>query len=389
MKRSTFILTLALALPGASLVHANEPLPRDEKNASFRNEVRDSMNRGIEAIVKLQNADGSFGRDTQHPAVTALALVALQREPTGRFVGKNAPALMEKGYAYLRRFVQPDGGIYNTDAGLANYNTSVCLLALAGAGDPKDGKLLEAARGYVVGQQASGMAKPATDGGIGYGTVGASPKRGHPDLDNTLIALEALRATQSLVADKAGAKDLNWQAAIDFISRCQNLPETNKEKWASGDPANRGGFIYYPGYSNAGEVDLKGGGTALRSYGSMSYAGLLSFIYADLKPSDLRVKVAVDWLQKNYTVEENPGMEQSGYYYYLHLMAKGLAAAGIKELEVGGKKVDWRRDLAFRLMKLQREDGVWLNETPRWKENNAVLVTAYGVMALEIIYGQL
>ena len=121
----------------------------------------------------------------------------------------------------------------------------------------------------------------------------------------------------------------------------------------------------------------------------MTYAGLLSFIYSDLKPTDARVKAAVEWLQKNYTLEENPGMEKSGYYYYLHLMAKGLAAAGITELEVGGKKVDWRRDLAMRLMKLQTADGTWLNDQPRWKENNSVLVTAYCVMALEIVYGQL
>ena len=389
MKRRTFILTTTLALAGAHFAHADELLPRDEKNVSFRNEVRDAMNRGIEALAKAQNADGSFGKDTQHPAISALALVALQREPTGRFVGRKPPESVAKGYAYLRRFVQPDGGIYNEAAGLANYNTSVALLALAGAGDPADEKLLQAARAYVVGQQATGMVKSETNGGIGYGSVGASPKRGHPDLDNTLIAIEALRSTQALVADKAGTKDLNWQAAIDFVTRCQNLPGANKEKWASGDPANKGGFVYYPGFSNAGEVELEGGGKALRSYGSMTYAGLLSFIYSDLKPTDARVKAAVEWLQKNYTLEENPGMEKSGYYYYLHLMAKGLAAAGITELEVGGKKVDWRRDLAMRLMKLQTADGTWLNDQPRWKENNSVLVTAYCVMALEIVYGQL
>ena len=184
-------------------------------------------------------------------------------------------------------------------------------------------------------------------------------------------------------------KDLNWQAAIDFISRCQNLPATNKEKWVSGDPENKGGFIYYPGYSNAGETMLEGGGKALRSYGSMSYAGLLSFIYADVKKDDPRVLAAVEWLNKHYTLDENPGLEQQGYFYYLHLMAKGLSASGIKELEVGGKRVDWRRELAMRLMKLQQQDGSWTNESPRWKENNPVLVTTYCTLTLEILYGQM
>jgi squalene-hopene/tetraprenyl-beta-curcumene cyclase len=387
MKRRHFLVIAALALGSIPCLRAaNEPLPRDEKNLSFRNEIRDSLERGLAWLRTQQNPDGSFGKDTLHPALTALPLVAFQREPTGRFAGAD---FMTKGYAFLRGFVQPDGGIYSTDGGLANYNTSVCLLALAGANDPKDHPLLLKARAYVVGQQASGMAKSETNGGIGYGTVGASPKRGHPDLDNTVVALEALRATKNLVADKPATKDLNWQAAIDFISRCQNLPGSNKEKWVSGDPANKGGFIYYPGFSNAGEVPLEGGGKALRSYGSMSYAGLLSFIYSDVKKDDARVAAAVDWLRRHYSLNENPGLDQEGYYYYLHLMAKGLAAAGITELEVGGKKVNWRRDLSMRLMKLQQQDGSWANSTPRWKEGNPVLVTSYCVMTLEILYSQM
>ncbi len=386
MKRRQFLAT-TIALGASAWVRAaDEPLPKDAKNLSFRNELKDSLDRSLAWLRTQQNADGSFGKDTLHPALTALPLVAFQRDPAGRFATAD---FAMKGYAYLRGFTQPDGGIYSKENGLANYNTSVCLLALAGANEPKDLDMLLKARAYVVGQQASGMAKPETDGGIGYGSIGASPKRGHPDLDNTLIALEALRATKHLVADKPGTKDLNWNAAIDFVSRCQNLPSHNKEKWASGDADNKGGFVYFPGSSNAGEVTLEGGGKALRSYGSMSYAGLLSFIYADVKKDDPRVTAAVEWLRKHYTLDENPGLERSGYFYYLHLMAKGLTAAGITELEVGGKKSDWRPALAERLMKLQQQDGSWLNETPRWKENNPVLVTTYCALTLEILYGQL
>ena len=386
MKRRQFLATATLALGAAAWMRAaDEPLPKDEKNLSFRNEIRDSLERALTWLRTQQNPDGSFGKDTLHPALSALPLVAFQREPAGRFAKAD---FLRKGYAYLSGFTQPDGGIYNKESGLANYNTSVCLLALAGADEPKDLDVLLKARAYVVGQQASGMAKAETDGGIGYGSVGASPKRGHPDLDNTVVALEALRATKHLVADRPGTKDLNWNAAIEFVSRCQNLP-SNKQPWASGDANNKGGFIYYPGYSNAGETTLEGGGKALRSYGSMSYAGLLSFIYADVKKDDPRVLAAVEWLNKHYTLAENPGLEQQGYFYYLHLMAKGLTAAGITELESGGKKSDWRRELAMRLMKLQQQDGSWLNETPRWKENNNVLVTTYCALTLEILYGQL
>lgn len=385
MKRRQFLATTIAFGASAFTRAADEPLPRDGKNLSFRNEIRDSLNRSLVWLRAQQNADGSFGKDTLHPALTALPLIAFQREPAGRFAKEEFVA---KGYAYLRGFTQPDGGIYSKENGLANYNTSVCLLALVGANEPKDLDTLVKARAYVVGQQAGGMAKPETDGGIGYGSIGASPKRGHPDLDNTVVALEALRATKHLIADKPGTKDLNWNAAIDFVARCQNLP-SNKQPWASGDADNKGGFIYYPGFSNAGEVTLEGGGKALRSYGSMSYAGLLSFIYADVKSDDPRVTAAVAWLRKHYTLDENPGLEKSGYFYYLHLMAKGLTAAGITELEVGGKKSDWRLALAERLMKLQQQDGSWLNDTARWKENNPVLVSTYCALTLEILYAQL
>ena len=185
-------------------------------------------------------------------------------------------------------------------------------------------------------------------------------------------------------------KDLNWKAAADFISRCQNLPATNKEPWASDDSANLGGFIYYPGFSNRGEEDLGNGKKAWRSYGTMTYAGMLSLLYADVKKDDIRVKTALEWLTKNYTVTENPGMEKQGYYYFLHLATKGLSAAGVGELQLAdGKKADWKREIATKLLSLQQGDGHWVNDVGRWMETDPILVTCYGVLSLEQIYNQL
>lgn len=384
MKTPTLLLTAALLAP--ALFAAEDPIPRDPRKLSLRNEIQLAIDKGLRFLKTQQKEDGSWSdADPNHPALTALPLVAFQREPSGKYM-KEQPEFMRKGYAFIRSKAQPDGGIYTK--GLSNYNTSTALMALLNSGDPKDEPLLKAAKDFIVGQQAKGMTDPSLDGGISYGPTGTS--RQHPDLDNHLVGIEALRAYQAARKNVEGeGKQLNWQAAIDFISRSQNLTATNKEKWASDDPANKGGFVYFPGDSKAGEMKLPDGRVALRSYGSMSYAGLLSFIYADVKKDDQRVVAALDWLKKNYTLKENPGMERAGLFYYYHLMTKALAAADVKTLETPKGKVDWASELALKLINTQAGDGSWVNDTARWMEKDPVLVTTYCVLSLEIIFHRL
>jgi squalene-hopene/tetraprenyl-beta-curcumene cyclase len=385
MKTPTLLLTAA-ALLAPALFAAEDPIPRDPRKLSLRNEIQLAIDKGLRFLKTQQKEDGSWSdADPNHPALTALPLVAFQREPSGKYM-KEQPEFMRKGYAFIRTKAQPDGGIYTK--GLSNYNTSTALMALLNSGDPKDEPLLKAAKDFIVGQQAKGMTDPSLDGGISYGPTGTS--RQHPDLDNHLVGIEALRAYQAARKNVEGeGKQLNWQAAIDFISRSQNLTATNKEKWASDDPANKGGFVYFPGDSKAGEMKLPDGRVALRSYGSMSYAGLLSFIYADVKKDDQRVVAALDWLKKNYTLKENPGMERAGLFYYYHLMTKALAAADVKTLETPNGKVDWASELALKLINTQAGDGSWVNDTARWMEKDPVLVTTYCVLSLEIIFHRL
>src|ERR1051325_1675662 len=143
MKTSITFLTAAALFTSMNLaaLSAAEPLPRNEGNVSLRNEVLLAIDKGLAWLQQQQQADGSFANpensaaSVEHPALTALPLIAFHRQPTGKGAGEYAE-LLRKGYAFLRGKAQPDGGIYTT--GLSNYNTSIALMALLNSGDPKD-----------------------------------------------------------------------------------------------------------------------------------------------------------------------------------------------------------------------------------------------------------
>ncbi|MFQ6115710.1 MAG: prenyltransferase/squalene oxidase repeat-containing protein, partial [bacterium] len=170
-----------------------------------------------------------------------------------------------------------------------------------------------------------------------------------------------------------------WDKAIKFLQRCQNNSETN-DLSSTALVGNDGGFIYYPGNSKAGN-DEEG---IPRSYSGMTYAGLLSFIYANVDKHDPRVQAAVKWIQNHYTVDENYGLGMQGLYYNYHVMSKALAAYGEPIIiDAKGIEHNWYKELAQKLISLQKPEGFWVNEESRWMEADPVVVTAYAILALE------
>jgi squalene-hopene/tetraprenyl-beta-curcumene cyclase len=318
--------------------------------------------------TKGQAADGSYSAEAG-PAVTALVTAGILR--SGRTADDPTVA---KSLKYLEGFVHPDGGIYPENSTHKNYETSVALQCFAAANtDKRYDELIKNAERYVKGIQwdtEDDIDKAHVNfGGAGYGS------RRRPDLSNTSFLLDALKSVG------AGPDDEAVQKALVFVSRCQNLEsEYNTTPFAA--KVNDGGFYYSPaagGSSQAGEAP--GGG--LRSYGSMTYAGLKSMVYAGLKPDDPRVKAAVKWLKEHYSLDENPGMGDAGLYYYYQTYARALAALGSDEFsDAAGKKHDWRAELVEQLAKRQQADGSWVNENSRWLEGNPNLVTGYVLLAL-------
>lgn len=384
--RKISVLVLCLGVSGGLLRGAEPVVNRVPRDQSFANEVEHALTRGLAWLQANQNSNGWWSTPDQ-PAVTALALTAFKGDPENHYRTPE-PAWLRRGFDFVLASAQPDGGIHRSN--LVTYNTSISMMALLAANKPEYDPVIRKARGFLVGLQRDfgdkGRLDDVFDGGIGYGS-----KYQHSDMGNTLAALEAIYHSRHLVADQkqlADAKDLDWAAAIQFLQNCQNLPAYNKQKWASDDAKNKGGFVYYPGHGMAGgETNATTGRVALRSYGSISYGGMLSYIYANLKRDDPRVVAVFDWLRANYTLDENPGMGPQGLYYYLHTMTKALTAYGVEELELkDGRKLNWRKEVAMRLLNLQRQDGSWFNDNARWWEKDIALVTSYAVLSLEMLW---
>ncbi len=315
-----------------------------------------------------QAADGSFSA-AAGPGITAI--VATGVLANGR--GPDDP-LVAKSLKYLTGFVQPDGGIYDPKSRIRNYETCLAVMCLdeANADGRYDSQIAVAEKylkslqaGYDDGQTPSDVAY----GGAGYGGGG------RPDLSNTHFLMEALEAAG------AGPNDEAVQRALVFVSRCQNLEtQHNTTSFAAKNPD--GGFYYTPtgeGSSPAGKTPNGG----LRSYGSMTYAGLKSMIFAGVDANDPRVKAALDWARDHYSLTENPGLGEAGLYYYYHLFAKAVAATGMKTItDDAGQQHDWRSELIVELAKRQKPNGSWVNSDSRWLEGDPNLVTGYALLTL-------
>lgn len=399
MKKLLLAGVLATATIAPLPVYYSPAVTQAQDAKATEAKLQAAIDKGLEFLKSQQKPDGGWAGEKEPPAFTALVLRTLVKDP--RYSTKDE--FIRRGYEKLLTYQVEDGGIYKNLQ--ANYSTAVAVSALAAANDPAYKPQLDKAIAYLRSLQwtpdtrpeyindkekATGKALVKDDkdpffGGWGYGGNRDLTGHGRPDLSNAQMALDALR--------DAGLKpeDPAFQNALKFVTRLQNHSETNDQPWAGND----GGFIYSPGVdkkgeSMAGSLTTPDGKTGLRSYGSMTYAGLKSFIYAGLSKDDPRVKAAWDWITRNWTLEENPGMKagnpanaQHGLYYYFHTLSRALHEYGEPVItDPAGNKYDWRVELVDKLASLQNPDGSWVGDK-RWMEQIPILTTTYAVQALQ------
>jgi len=340
--------------------------PADSVAAPKPDEVNASIDKAIAFLKTKQNPDGSFAPKLGGPGISALIAAGLIRH------GRADDPTVKKTLEYLEKNVKDDGGIYNK--GLANYSTSVALIAFkeANSGGKYDKVIANAAK-FLKSLQNHDDKDDLKFGGVGY------DGKGRPDLSNSHFFVEALLAA-GVPKDDPAIKD-----ALVFLSRCQNLPgEIQTQEFAKKTSEDdKGGFVYNPASAMDKKSDRRTPEGGLRSEGGMTYSGLKSFLYAGVGKDDARVKAAVAWIRKHYTLSENPGMKDSGLFYYYHTFAKAMDALGEDQFtDADGKKHDWRTELFETLKNKQAEDGSWANKNGAFLENTPELATAYAILAL-------
>jgi squalene-hopene/tetraprenyl-beta-curcumene cyclase len=327
-----------------------------------------TVDRAIQFLAAHRQPDGSLSSEVGigPTALATLGLLRCGRSPDDPQVAR--------GLAFLEEYTQESGGIHKPGTFIANYETCVALACFKEANAKgKYDKIIRDADKFIRGVQWD-ESKKKDKSDIGYGGSGYGAKS-RPDLSNTAYLVDALKSSG------ASSDDPAIQKALAFVSRCQNLEsEHNTTKFAS--KVNDGGFYYTPMLSKQDEERETAGG-GLRSYGSMTYSGLKSMIYAGLTKDDPRIKAAYGWIQKNYDVKSNPGMGDAGLFYYYHTFSKALDVLGIDEIEdAKGVKHDWRRELTEELALRQAPDGSWSNKNTRWQEGDPNLATAFALLSL-------
>ncbi|MEI7900481.1 MAG: prenyltransferase/squalene oxidase repeat-containing protein [bacterium] len=338
-------------------------------------EAKASVNKGLAWLKTQQKPSGAWS-DEGMPALTALPLWAVAASGVKTYAPES-----DKAVSFLLSKQQPDGGIYvpvlnRKGGGLGNYNTSIGVMALQASGKQTAVPAILKARSYIAASQYLGDDSHA--GGFGYDK---ETQRAYSDLNNTHYSMDAMRRTQSVEDLRpAGEKkaDINWDAALKYVEQMQNQ-----------EGETVGGFAYNTEDPKGGAVTNVSGRVMLRAYGSMTYAGLLAMTHAHLEKSDPRVRSAVDFGSRFWTLEENPGQGQQGLYFYFNVMARALSAAGLDALRKPGsaEEIRWREEVVKKIVALQKPDGSWVNENNRWWENDPVLASSYALLALEFASG--
>ena len=314
MRTIPALASVTLALLPALASAQEEEERRPEVPPALQARINNAIDRGIEAVLAMQELDGSWRQaiDGYGSGMTGLAAYTLMKSG----VPPTHPAL-ERAFDFMRR--HPPN---------KTYATTCVLLAVATRGEKRDRKWIQALTDQLLATQVErGWAYP----------------HGAPDLSNTQFGALGLRA-----AEAAGAK-----IPLDAWTRLANAAVSYaeaSEKTRSGYAP--GGFRYRD--------------DAHPPTGSMTGAGVgvlaicLEHIRGRKQPYVVALERGKAWLAEHFTVAHNPAPGHGNgtwghYHYYLY----GLERVGsLLGLDRFGDH-EWYARGAEKLVDTQADSGAW------------------------------
>jgi hypothetical protein len=305
-------------------------------------DVEQSIERGIKYIKEQQQADGTWpDRPGYAGGLTPLCTLALLN--AGCDVEDDA---VKRALTYLRGFRSN-----------ATYTTSLQTMVFCAARPEADRLLIVRNVKWLEGRQ---IKKGASAG------MWAFPAPSSPDhVDNSMTHFAMLALYE---AERVGvsASDQTWRLALDFWQRIQN-PD-GSWGWGPGYPgsgsmtcAGIAAIIMATGHLNGGDATIDGNQVKCCGQG---------------QSSDHVVR-ALDWLERNFSVQRNPGVKFWLSYYLYSLERAGRLTA---RRFIGTH--DWFREGAHMLVNRQRLNGAWPSDLDNEYRGDPNVGSSFSLMFL-------
>ena len=295
---------------------------RSAQNAPIADETderwRESVERGLEWLVRSQNADGSFGRGRVSSNAGIVSLCALALMADGNLPGRGRHgAAVGRALEYVLKHVT-ESGLVSAEGGngpMYGHGFAALFLGEIYGMSPEDTRVRDAlsrAIRLIENSQNS-------EGGWRY-----NPVPDDADVSVTICQVMALRSARN-----AGIKVPKQviDGAVRYVRECQN-PD--------------GGFRY------------------MRTTGTSGWprtaAGVASLFYAGVYEDD-SIPRGLAYLRR-VAMPDGSGPMVQAYYFYGHYYAQAMYLAG------GDWWKDWWPRIRSELIQHQNGDGSWSD--PQW-----------------------
>lgn len=361
----------------------------DDKPREIHSKADAALEKALGYLANAQGKDGgwhsqTYGQFKGGAALTTLVLDAVSRgseawrKKNTRTIDRGLEFL-QAGFNKRGTIACPDGSLDHPTYGAALWLTSRRRLKLP-AEEPMRGALVKYLLGAQCGEERGFEKENPSYGGWDFlGRGDAHGVTTGTNVSVVCLVAEAL-AAEGREGGSKHAKEIETSLSHSaaWTSRCQQKD---------------GGFCFTPepmSLNNKADF-LDKARLEPRSYGTATCDAIRALLATGVKSDDQRITKAVGWLAGRPSLELVPGFEglppelgwQRGLrFYYYSTIAQNLPLFPASDVAARQKA------LLEMLLKLQRMDGSFVNESDRMRENDPLIATGLAATAMAALLNQ-